>query len=59
MLEIKIVLCNGFGEVFVLACDIQDQLNTECSFSLTSVGISREKARDVTMQQRTYVSVTA
>ena len=35
VLENKIVLCNGFGEVFVLTCsDTQDQLNQECSFSL-------------------------
>ena len=35
VLENKIVLCNEFGEVFVLTCsDTQDQLNLECSFSL-------------------------
>ena len=37
VLENKIVLCNEFGEVFVLTCsDTQDQLNQECSFSLPS-----------------------
>ena len=37
VLENKIVLCNEFGEVFVLTCsDTQDQLNLECSFSLPS-----------------------
>ena len=41
VLENKIVLCNAFGEVFVLTCsDTQDQLNQECSFSLPS--FSRE-----------------
>ena len=36
VLENKIVLCNGFGEVFVLTCsDTQDQLNQHCSFSLS------------------------
>ena len=37
VLENKIVLCNAFGEVFVLTCsDTQDKLNQECSFSLPS-----------------------
>ena len=44
VLENKIVLCNEFGEVFVLTCsDTQDQLNQECSFSLPSS--SRETFR--------------
>ena len=44
VLENKIVLCNAFGEVFVLTCsDTQDQLNQECSFSLPSS--SRETPR--------------
>ena len=36
-LENKIVLCNEFGEVFVLTCsDTQDQLNLDCLFFLPS-----------------------
>ena len=55
VLENKIILCNGFGKIFVLACDIQDQLNLECSFSLPSVSISRKKPIGMS---RIYVCVT-
>ena len=50
VLKNKIVLCNGYGEVFVFSCDIQDQLNLECSFSLPSIDIPPEQLRDVTIQ---------
>ena len=44
VLESKIVLCNEFGKVFILACDMQGlQLNKECSFSLPTLGSTHEK----------------
>ena len=55
VLENKIVLCNEFGEVFVLTCsDTQDQLNQVCSFSLPSS--SRETLRRLT--PKSYMCVT-
>ena len=51
VLENKIVLCNGFGEVFVLTrSDTQDQLNTKCSFSLPLIYSPRGKPKDVRME---------
>ena len=55
VLQNKIVLCNEFGEVFVLTCsDTQDQLNQVCSFSLTS--FSRADPQRLTMVR--YMCVT-
>ena len=57
VLDNKIVLCNGFGEVFILTCnETQDQLNTECSFSLSSIDIPPEQLQNIKMQ--TYMCVT-
>ena len=57
VLENKIVLCNGLGEVFILTySDTQDQVNMEFSFSLLTISSSPENPRDVTMQP--YMCVT-
>jgi hypothetical protein len=57
VLENKIVLCNEFGKVFILACDMQDQqLNKECSFSLPTLGSTNEKPEVVTT--RHYMCAT-
>ena len=51
VLKNKIVLCNGLGEVFILTyTETQDQLNQECSFSLPSIDIPREKLQNIKMQ---------
>ena len=57
VLDNKIILCNGFGEVFILTyTETQDQLNLESSFSLLSTDISREKLQNIRMQP--YMCVT-
>ena len=57
VLDNKIVLCNGLGEVFILTCnETQDQLNTECLFSLPSIDIPPEQLQNIKMQ--TYMCVT-
>jgi hypothetical protein len=57
VLESKIVLCNGYGKVFILACDMQGlQLNKECSFSLPTLGSAHEKPEVVTT--RHYMCAT-
>ena len=57
VLDNKIVLCNGLGQVFILTYnETQDQVNTECSFSLLTISSSPENPWDVTMQP--YMSVT-
>ena len=57
VLKNKIVLCNGFGEVFILTYnETQDQINLECSFSLPSIDISREQLQNIRMQP--YMCVT-
>ena len=57
VLDNKIVLCNGFGEVLVLTYnETQHQLNTEYSFSLPSTDSSRENPRDFRMEP--YMCVT-
>ena len=56
-LDNKIILCNGFGKVFILTyTETQDQLNLECSFSLPSIDIPREKRQNIKMQP--YMCVT-
>ena len=58
VLENKIVLCNEFGKVFILACDMQDQqLNKECSFSLPTLGSTNEKPARVAIHDH-YMCVT-
>ena len=58
VLENKIVLCNEFGKVFILACDMQDlQLNKECSFSLPTLGSTNEKPARVVIHEH-YMCVT-
>ena len=57
VLDNKIVLCNGLGEVFILTYnETQDQLNLECSFSLPSIDIPRGKLQNIRMQP--YMCVT-
>ena len=57
VLNNKIVLCNDFGEVFILTCnETQDQLNLECSFSLPSIDIPPEQLQNIKMQP--YMCVT-
>ena len=57
VLKNKIVLCNDFGEVFILTYnETLDQQNLECSFSLPSIDIPREKLQIITMQS--YMCVT-
>ena len=57
VLDNKIVLCNGLGEVFILTCnETQDQLNLECSFSLPSVDIPPEQLQNIRIQP--YMCVT-
>ena len=57
VLKNKIVLCNAFGEVFILTYnETQDHLNLECSFSLPSIDIPREKLQNIRMQP--YMCVT-
>ena len=57
VLNNKIVLCNGLGEVFILTyTETQDQLNLECSFSLPSIDIPRKKLQNIRMQS--YMCVT-
>ena len=57
VLDNKIVLCNGFGEVLVLTYnETQHQLNTEYSFSLPSTDSSTERPRDVMIKP--YMCVT-
>ena len=58
VVENKIVLCNEFGKVFILACDMQDQqLNKECSFSLPTQGSTNEKPARVAIHEH-YICVT-
>ena len=53
----KIVLCNGFGEVFILTYnETQDQLNLECSFSLPSIDIPPEQLQYIRIKP--YMCVT-
>ena len=57
VLDNKIVLCNGLGEIFILTfSDTQDQLNLECSFSLPSIDIPPEQLQNIKMQP--YMCVT-
>ena len=57
VLENKIVLCNGFGEVFILTyTEKQDQLNREYSFSLPTIDSPTERPRDVMIKP--YMCVT-
>ena len=57
VLKNKIVLCNAFGDVFILTYnETQDQLNLECSFSLPSIDIPREQLQNIRMQP--YMCVT-
>ena len=57
VLKNKIVLCNAFGDVFILTYnETQDQLNLECSFSLPSIDIPPEQLQNIKMQP--YMCVT-
>ena len=59
VLENKIVLCNQFGEVFVLTCsDTQDQLNQHCSFSLPFPSSSSSRNISSLLMLKPHMCVT-